>query len=213
VSIDEVEVLDTKEKTVKVASELFSKYGYSGTSVRDIATACGINVAAINYHFGSKHNLYWIIVNEAHQRTQKGIQDLGLENHNIEDLTVKIYDYLVEEIDMVRTTLKVMMTDGVPDPDGEAKEKFSLGPPGQEIIEESIRKALGFQLSADTLDFAVKCIFGQIIHYLMICSCTKLEMLKAANKNLTDEGIRRYLRIHSRAVCDFIKNNPNIEML
>jgi TetR/AcrR family transcriptional regulator, regulator of cefoperazone and chloramphenicol sensitivity len=37
---------------------LFAEKGYEGTSVRDLATAAGVNVAAVSYHFGSKDALY-----------------------------------------------------------------------------------------------------------------------------------------------------------
>jgi AcrR family transcriptional regulator len=40
------------------AGELFAEHGLEGTSVRAIAEKAGANIAAINYHFGSKENLY-----------------------------------------------------------------------------------------------------------------------------------------------------------
>lgn len=39
--------------------ELFAEKGYEKTSVRDLAAAAGVNVAAVNYHFGSKDALYY----------------------------------------------------------------------------------------------------------------------------------------------------------
>jgi AcrR family transcriptional regulator len=38
--------------------ELFAEKGYEGASVRDLAAAAGVNVAAVSYHFGSKDALY-----------------------------------------------------------------------------------------------------------------------------------------------------------
>jgi AcrR family transcriptional regulator len=38
--------------------------GYNGTSVRDIATASGTNVAMVNYYFGSKYNLFGQVFEE-----------------------------------------------------------------------------------------------------------------------------------------------------
>ncbi|UIR57128.1 TetR family transcriptional regulator [Sphingobacterium sp. SRCM116780] len=40
-----------------VAEELFSQNGFDGTSVRDIANQAQVNVAMINYYFGSKDKL------------------------------------------------------------------------------------------------------------------------------------------------------------
>lgn len=42
---------------VKIAEKLFSQKGIEGTSIRDISKAAGINVAMVNYYFGSKSAL------------------------------------------------------------------------------------------------------------------------------------------------------------
>lgn len=56
---------DVKDRILNVAAELFVKKGYSGTSIRDIATAAKANVAHINYYFGSKYKLFERIFDEA----------------------------------------------------------------------------------------------------------------------------------------------------
>jgi AcrR family transcriptional regulator len=40
-----------------VAQRLFSEKGFHATSLRDITSAAGVNLAAVNYHFGSKDAL------------------------------------------------------------------------------------------------------------------------------------------------------------
>lgn len=40
------------------AEELFLSHGFEGVSIRQITDAAGANVAAINYHFNGKTNLY-----------------------------------------------------------------------------------------------------------------------------------------------------------
>ncbi|MDX1982511.1 MAG: TetR family transcriptional regulator [Bryobacteraceae bacterium] len=48
---------DTKDRILDAAEKLFANHGYDATSVRAIATAAGVNLAAINYHFQSKDAL------------------------------------------------------------------------------------------------------------------------------------------------------------
>ena len=48
---------ETKERILDVAEALFAENGYSGTSLRAVTTAAGANLAAVNYHFGSKRTL------------------------------------------------------------------------------------------------------------------------------------------------------------
>jgi TetR/AcrR family transcriptional regulator, regulator of cefoperazone and chloramphenicol sensitivity len=48
----------TRERLLDAAERLFGQRGYAGTSVRHVTAAARCNVAAVNYHFGGKHNLY-----------------------------------------------------------------------------------------------------------------------------------------------------------
>ena len=49
--------LSTKDKILEAALEIISSQGFQNVTIRKIATAAGVNVAAINYHFGSKDNV------------------------------------------------------------------------------------------------------------------------------------------------------------
>jgi AcrR family transcriptional regulator len=48
----------TRERLLDASERLFAEQGFAATSVRDITTAASSNIAAVNYHFGGKHNLY-----------------------------------------------------------------------------------------------------------------------------------------------------------
>ena len=54
----------TKERILGAAEELFALHGFSGTSLRQVTSRADVNIAAVNYHFGSKENL----VNEVFRR-------------------------------------------------------------------------------------------------------------------------------------------------
>ncbi|MEO7199698.1 MAG: TetR/AcrR family transcriptional regulator, partial [Dokdonella sp.] len=54
----------TKERILGAAEELFARHGFAGASLRELTTAAKVNLAAVNYHFGSKDNL----VNEVLRR-------------------------------------------------------------------------------------------------------------------------------------------------
>ena len=49
---------NTKKRILKKAEELFAQKGYHAVSVREITKAAKCNMAAVNYHFNSKKNLY-----------------------------------------------------------------------------------------------------------------------------------------------------------
>ncbi len=48
----------TRERLIEVAERLFAEGGFDRTSVRHITAAAGCNLAAVNYHFGGKDQLY-----------------------------------------------------------------------------------------------------------------------------------------------------------
>ena len=50
-------VLPTKERILGAAEELFARHGFEGASLRQLTAAAGVNLAAVNYHFGSKDRL------------------------------------------------------------------------------------------------------------------------------------------------------------
>jgi AcrR family transcriptional regulator len=53
---------DTKSRILDAAEELFMEHGFEATSLRLITTAAGVNLAAVNYHFGSKEELFQAVL-------------------------------------------------------------------------------------------------------------------------------------------------------
>ncbi|MDP3538990.1 MAG: TetR family transcriptional regulator [Azonexus sp.] len=53
----EVRTVDTRERILDAAENLFMAHGYDGTSMRQITGEAAVNLAAVNYHFGSKESL------------------------------------------------------------------------------------------------------------------------------------------------------------
>jgi len=50
-------MIGTKQKILDTAERLFALQGYAATSMRQIISEAGVNLAAIHYHFGSKEEL------------------------------------------------------------------------------------------------------------------------------------------------------------
>jgi len=47
----------TKERILAAAETLFAQRGFDGASLRQLTSDAGVNLAAVNYHFGSKEKL------------------------------------------------------------------------------------------------------------------------------------------------------------
>lgn len=51
-------VADTRSRLLETAGEVFAQTGFREATVRDICRRAGANIAAVNYHFGGKEQLY-----------------------------------------------------------------------------------------------------------------------------------------------------------
>src|SRR5690349_23937924 len=52
----------TKERILDAAEALFLEHGFEATSLRAITAAADVNLAAVNYHFGSKEELFQAVL-------------------------------------------------------------------------------------------------------------------------------------------------------
>ncbi|HRE13807.1 MAG TPA: TetR/AcrR family transcriptional regulator, partial [Usitatibacteraceae bacterium] len=53
---------DTKGRILDVAETLFMEHGFEATSLRQLTAAAGVNLAAVNYHFGTKEELFQAVL-------------------------------------------------------------------------------------------------------------------------------------------------------
>jgi AcrR family transcriptional regulator len=58
VAIEAPMVAATPARILDSAEALFMEHGFEATSLRQITAAAGVNLAAVNYHFGSKEELF-----------------------------------------------------------------------------------------------------------------------------------------------------------
>ena len=92
----------TKLAIILSAGELFAEAGLEGTSIRTIAGKAGVNIAAINYHFHSKENLYtevlrYIIENSEYIRIKPEDKEFeNIKDFRSQDTVNKIYQRIKE---------------------------------------------------------------------------------------------------------------------
>ncbi len=88
--------MDKREIIIVTAIKLFGEKGFEGTSVREIAAGAHVNLAMINYYFGSKEKLFESVV-EYKASYLKGVFEELVNNKSlsqIEKLYVVIDSYI-----------------------------------------------------------------------------------------------------------------------
>lgn len=77
----EKEKTDKKDHILDVAERIFAEFGYDGASTRAISGEAGVNMAMLNYYFGSKEGVFLAIFERRIAFFQKLLSEIGSEEN------------------------------------------------------------------------------------------------------------------------------------
>lgn len=90
--------MNAKEDILNAAIELFSKRGFEGVSIREIATLAKVHFASIRYHFGDKEDLYKACISKhGESRLLSAKRFLSSEPKSPEDMRLRL-GYAIEDV-------------------------------------------------------------------------------------------------------------------
>lgn len=103
--LSSAEQQSTIEKIKAQARTLFMEKGYASTTVRDIASAAGINLALLNYYFRSKENLFELLMRENIDKLFAVVlpilnDDQTTLEHKLELLAVGYTDMILSDLNL-----------------------------------------------------------------------------------------------------------------
>ncbi|MDR1336957.1 MAG: TetR/AcrR family transcriptional regulator [Tannerella sp.] len=189
-----------QRRIVESARELFVKRGLKRTTVRDIASTAGTNVAMVNYYFRSKDNLFETIFDEAFSILTKRIFSIMNSDlpffEMIREWVYSYYDTLMEYPNMPIFVL----TELAQNPD-KLKEKFNPLYPRQLYekvagrIREEVEKGVIRELSVP--DFFLNLISLSIFPFVGMPIAIQF-------LHLSEEQYVEQLDRHREYIVDFI---------
>ncbi len=183
-----------KDQIVRVATNLFVKKGFKGTTTREIARKAGISEAVIYKYFSKKEDLYKAII------AAKCDDDLGrsrllssLEGKKGRELFHELALFLITENSTDQTLMRLLMQSALEQK--ELSEVF-INLKGLELIEllETNIKALIKEGTFKDMDsgLAARAFLGMILHFVM---CQEIYGLKKHFKRTTAEAAATFVDI------------------
>jgi AcrR family transcriptional regulator len=85
--------VDTRQRILDVALDLFTEQGYDGTSLREIAEQLGVTKAALYYHFESKEDILMALHMRIHDFGREALMRIGEG-----PVTLELWGELLDEV-------------------------------------------------------------------------------------------------------------------
>lgn len=192
---------DTRELLLRAACSLFAARGYRETRTQDVCRLAHANIAAVNYHFGGKKELYRAVWDRALERA---VHDEAASGRLSKDPDrTWLYEYVRACVLSVFDAgsagiLSRLMAAELADPSPISAELLATHiAPRRAELEERLRRMVGPGVS----DYQIGCcIFA--IH----AQFTALAVSHAARKSLfgTDAPAPREAEQFAREICAFV---------
>lgn len=193
---------DTKEKILDAAEILFAKEGYLATSLRKITGDAGVNLAAVNYHFGSKEGLLEAVLNRRLvplNRTRiealNEVLNSAREGGRRPELSEVMRAFIEPTLRFrdagpgARNTILLVGRSLVESDDTARKKIMLLFTPYIELFIKSIGDSLP-ELAHEELIWKSHFLFGSVSHTMRLCGLDALpDPLKLSGVEETDKLI------------------------
>jgi TetR/AcrR family transcriptional repressor of mexJK operon len=103
-----------RQQIIENASHLFAEKGYEGTTMRVIATACGITEAAIYRHFRNKEDLYGeVIRSKVKSHDLDKLRSRRLGEGTIEEVLTGIAHHILSLVDDDPELIRLMFNNSM----------------------------------------------------------------------------------------------------
>jgi TetR/AcrR family transcriptional regulator, regulator of cefoperazone and chloramphenicol sensitivity len=164
--------LETRQRVLEAAGEIFAEQGFHKATVRDICQRAGANIAAVNYHFGDKEGLYTAVLRYAHQcATEKYSPEMGFASTSDAPAEQRLQLF-------VSSFLRHIFDEGQPAWHGKLVAREMMEPtqaldvlvkeeirPRAALLESIVREVLGRRASPERVRLCALSIIGQCIFY------------------------------------------------
>lgn len=160
---------NTRDRILGAAGEVFAEQGFEGATVRAITERAGVNLAAVNYHFRDKAELYTRVVVDAcsaRAAFREVMAEAGSPEERLRSLIYRFLEYLLDPArpDWKRRLMAREMANPTTALD-ELVEK-NIRPLRDEFLTPTLRELTGGCFNRRQLSYIGSSVMGQCLYFL-----------------------------------------------
>jgi AcrR family transcriptional regulator len=170
----------TRQRLLQSARQHFALDGYAATTVRDIATEAGVNVALINRYFTSKEGLFEACLD----RTVKELDDRDTEASTVDQIVNVMIEQMLDTSTTDRPLLLLLLLRSTGEPEVDEIRRRTL-----RDFSERMARAAGWSPDdprTEELILRAQVVLATAFGMLLLRASTALEPLRSA----TDADLR-----------------------
>jgi AcrR family transcriptional regulator len=100
--------INTRERILETATDLFAEKGYAGTYVREIVEKAGVSKPALYYYFQSKEGLFYAILEWAAEAQRDVLNEVFEASGTVLDRFIFLYRRMYEGIQEYQSLYKMI---------------------------------------------------------------------------------------------------------
>ena len=197
--VDEKTTQDARDKLLSAGTELFAVQGFAGVSIRELATAAGVNSALISYHFGGKAGLYEAVVTAQYERLVGKFEAIAASTATMEE-KVRMYADVIRRNHTEDQPLMARLIQGELTSPTACMEnvvrKYTLRIAG--IISGVLRQGIQSGIFRQDIDpvFAAMTLAGMLNFYFILREVTKAVVPEFAGRDqeFVESALKIYLK-------------------
>ena len=159
---------DTREKILSVATRLFARKGFAGTSMDEIADEVGIKKASLYHHFSSKHEIYDELVKRVLSEIMQMFKKSFYSDDIIDDarnFMKEVSFFVAKNDDYLKILVREVLDENIPIRELSVKYLPDLLSAGAEILEKGKKKGV-FRRNIDPIHLSIT-ITGSVLAFFL----------------------------------------------
>jgi len=160
----------TREHLIQAATILFAEKGYEGVSTKEICKKADANVSSLHYHFESKENLYYAVIEQFGAHAFERANKILSSPKTVEEMKIRMELYLDESFTILGSSEyvpRIILNEMNLATDRQSR-LIEIFTPIRETIERFFKEAKENRLLGEDVDYGfvaytfLKCVHGEL---------------------------------------------------